>query len=114
MSNSKLSSNSFIQSEQYWKKHIALKRSSGLTRAEYCRKNNLKIHQLEYWERKKIAVSNSTKLLPLKLVSNEALAKDVSQANNANKLLCKLKLKHGNSIKVYDTNILSIILNVLK
>ena len=32
----------------YWKQHIDSWQESGLTEAEYCRRNNLKHHQLLY------------------------------------------------------------------
>lgn len=116
MPNNNTPSNSSISSEQYWNKHISLKRNSGLTRIEYCRKNNLKLSQFKYRERKLMPTeSNIAKLLPLKLVSDEGLPKKVSKVvDNAHKLLCKLKLKDGGILKVYDINTLPIILNLLK
>lgn len=114
MPTNNVSSKSSISSDQYWNKHIKLKHNSGLTRAEYCRKNNLNLYQLKYREHKLISASSNTKLLPIKLVSNEVLPEDTDHFTKDSKLLCKLKLRHGNILKIYDINTLSIILEVLK
>lgn len=116
MPKNNVSSNTTISSAQYWQNHITLKRNSGLSRIEYCRKNNLSLYQLKYRENKLIsAESNITKLLPIKLISNEAMPKEVSKVvNGDHQLLCKFKLKNGDILKVYDINTLSIILEVLK
>jgi len=37
---------------QYWKKQIQSWRESGLTQAEYCRRNQLRKFQLIYWKKK--------------------------------------------------------------
>lgn len=116
MPNNNVSLNSSISSTEYWQNHIGLKRNSGLSRIEYCRKNNLNLYQLKYQENKlRSSESSITKLLPLKLVSDEALPKEVGKVvNNTHKLLCKLKLENGSILKVYDISTLSIILDVLK
>ena len=108
-------SNSSTRQESYWSNHVKLKQSSGLSRVEYCRKNNLSLYQLKYQEHKLLKSSAAIKLLPIKLVSDEMLSKDISKVvNGAPQLLCKLKLKHGSTLKVYDINTLSIVLEVLK
>lgn len=100
--------------DSYWHKHVKLKQASGLTRVGYCRKNNLNLYQLKYHEHKLISAAVNAKLLPIKLLSNEVASKDTANFMKESKLLCKLKLKHGNVLKVYDIDTLSIILEKLK
>jgi hypothetical protein len=104
------SSTSSISDESYWADHVKLKRASGLSRAQYCRNNNLKCHQLEYWEHKLISKQTNTQLLPIKIIANEKVAIE-SKDSNSSKLLCKLKLKNGSSLKIYEETVLPIILN---
>jgi hypothetical protein len=40
------------QKRSYWKQQIEQWQQSGLTQAEYCRRNNLKHHQLVYWKKR--------------------------------------------------------------
>ena len=40
------------QKRSYWEQQIEQWQQSGLSQAEYCRRNNLKHHQLVYWKRR--------------------------------------------------------------
>jgi len=40
------------QKRSYWKQQIEQWQQTGLTQAEYCRRNNLKHHQLVYWKKR--------------------------------------------------------------
>jgi hypothetical protein len=40
------------QKRRYWKQHIGSWQETGLTQAEYCRRHNLKHHQLVYWKKR--------------------------------------------------------------
>jgi len=40
------------QKRSYWKQHIDSWQETGLTQSEYCRRNNLKHHQLVYWKKR--------------------------------------------------------------
>ena len=40
------------QTAERWQKHIESYQASSLTREAYCRKNDIKVHQLDYWRRK--------------------------------------------------------------
>ena len=44
------------QKRIYWKQHIDSWQETGLTQVEYCRRNNLKHHQMVYWKKQKNAV----------------------------------------------------------
>ena len=39
-------------SRYYWQRHVRAQQESGLSRAEYCRQQNLSYHALTYWQRK--------------------------------------------------------------
>ena len=36
----------------YWQRHIRTQQESGLSRAKYCRQQNLSYHALTYWQKK--------------------------------------------------------------
>jgi hypothetical protein len=40
------------QKRSYWKQQIEQWQQTGLSQAEYCRRNNLKHHQLVYWKKR--------------------------------------------------------------
>ncbi len=48
---------------QFWRDHLELWATSGLSQAEYCRRNNLKATQFTYWKLK-----FNTEKLPIKFV----------------------------------------------
>lgn len=37
------------ETESYWKNHIELLKSSGLSRVDYCRLNKMNYHRFGYW-----------------------------------------------------------------
>ena len=51
----------------YWKKHLEIWQETGLTQAEYCRRNNLKQHQLVYWKKRFSKTETDVSFVPLKL-----------------------------------------------
>ena len=51
----------------YWKQHIDSWQETGLTQAEYCRRNNLKHHQLVYWKKRFLKTETGVSFVPLKL-----------------------------------------------
>jgi hypothetical protein len=55
------------QKRIYWKQHIDSWQETGLTQAEYCRRNNLKHHQLVYWKRRFLKTETDVSFVPLKL-----------------------------------------------
>ena len=56
------------QKRTYWKQHINSWQETGLTQAEYCRRNNLKHHQLVYWKKRFLKTETEVSFVPLKLV----------------------------------------------
>ena len=55
------------QKRTYWKQHIDNWQETGLTQAEYCRRNNLKHHQLVYWKKRFLKTATDVSFVPLKL-----------------------------------------------
>jgi len=55
------------QKRTYWKQHIDSWQETGLTQAEYCRRHNLKHHQLVYWKKRFIKTETDVSFVPLKL-----------------------------------------------
>jgi hypothetical protein len=55
------------QKRSYWKQHIDTWQETGLTQAEYCRRNNLKHHQLVYWKKRFLKAETDVSFVPLKL-----------------------------------------------
>jgi hypothetical protein len=55
------------QKRSYWKQHIDSWQETGLTQAEYCRRHNLKHHQLVYWKKRFSHTETSVSFVPLKL-----------------------------------------------
>jgi hypothetical protein len=55
------------QKRSYWKQHIDSWQETGLTQAEYCRRHNLKHHQLVYWKKRFSHTETGVSFVPLKL-----------------------------------------------
>ena len=55
------------QKRTYWKQHIDSWQEMGLTLAEYCRRHNLKHHQLVYWKKRFLKTEAEVSFVPLKL-----------------------------------------------
>ena len=55
------------QKRTYWKQHIDSWQEAGLSQAEYCRRHNLKHHQLLYWKRRFLKTETGVSFVPVKL-----------------------------------------------
>ena len=55
------------QKRSYWKQHIDSWQETGLTQAEYCRRHNLKHHQLVYWKKRFSHTETGVSFVSLKL-----------------------------------------------
>ncbi len=55
------------QKRIYWKQHIDSWQQTGLSQAEYCRRHNLKHHQLVYWKKRFIKTETQVSFAALKL-----------------------------------------------
>jgi hypothetical protein len=67
------------QKHSYWKKHIESWQETGLTQAEYCRRYNLKHHQLVYWKKRFTQTEEAISFVPLRL---NALPSKPNQSEN--------------------------------
>lgn len=58
---------------QYWQEHIESWQRSGLSQAEYCRLNSLRLKNFWYWKKRNAGGSpEPLRFFPLTLVSNKA------------------------------------------
>jgi len=55
------------ENRQIWERHIRSWKESGLAQSEYCRRHNLKEHQLTYWKRKFQVAAAPISLVELQL-----------------------------------------------
>jgi len=55
------------QKRSYWKQHIECWQETGLTQTEYCRRHNLKHHQLVYWKKRFLTTESNVSFVPVKL-----------------------------------------------
>ncbi len=55
------------QKRSFWKQHIDSWQQTGLTQIEYCRRHNLKHHQLVYWRKRFLKTETDVSFVPLQL-----------------------------------------------
>jgi hypothetical protein len=55
------------QKRSYWKQQIEQWQQTGLTQAEYCRRNNLKHHQLVYWKKRYLKTQSDVSFAAIQL-----------------------------------------------
>jgi len=55
------------QKRTYWKQHIEGWKQTGLTQSEYCRRHNLKHHQLVYWKKRLLKTETDVSFVQLDL-----------------------------------------------
>ena len=55
------------QKRTYWKQQINSWQETGLSQAEYCRRNNLKHHQLVYWKKRFLSRATDVSFVGLRL-----------------------------------------------
>jgi len=85
------------QKHTYWKQHIESWQETGLTQSEYCRRHNLKHHQLIYWKKRFLKTEADVSFVPLKL---EDLLDIPGQPAGASLCLVinnhfKIEIRHG-------------------
>ena len=55
------------QKRGFWRQHIEVWRSSGLTQIAYCRQHELRPHQFTYWKKRFIQTDTGITFVPLKI-----------------------------------------------
>ena len=95
----------------YWKHHIDSWQETGLTQTEYCRRHNLKHHQLVYWKKRFLKTETDVSFVPLKL--EDLLDKPNLAETNALNLVVdnnfKIEIRPG-----FDTQLLRQLIFVLR
>lgn len=90
------------QKRTYWKQHIESWQETGLTQSEYCRRHNLKHHQLVYWKKRFLKAEAGVSFVPIKL---DDLLDIPAQPDAA--VLClvinnhfKIEIRHGFDVQL--------------
>ena len=85
------------QKRIYWKHHIDSWQETGLTQSEYCRRHNLKHHQLIYWKKRFLKTETDVSFAALKL--EDLLDKPNPADHNALNLVVdnhfKIEIRYG-------------------
>ncbi len=58
------------QKRSYWQQHIESWQESGLSQTEYCRRHDLKPHQLTYWKKRFCEADRGVSFVPVQLVNS--------------------------------------------
>src|ERR1700733_13607236 len=95
-----------VENEEFWQHHHKLLKSNGMKRSSYCRENNLNYDRFGYWINRWNKLKNDK--APIKLVG---VTLKSTESSSQTKLLCALDLKNGHSLKIYDSEVLAIILD---
>jgi hypothetical protein len=76
-----------------WEKRIRDWYKSGLSQAEYCRRNGIRIKSFAYWKKKETAHKKEVRLIPVSIPQN---------IHVTNETCVKVILKNGYVIEVRD------------
>jgi len=96
-----------IENESFWMRHAELHKESGLTRKDYCRLHNINYVKFGYWLCKLKLRQQPSSLVSVKLKSSE-------EAFPQQSTLCTLNFSNGCSLKIHDTQALSVILERMR
>ncbi len=95
-----------MPNEEYWQQQIDAYYASGLTKREYCQKNQIKASQMKYWQgRLKAMRSREASFIPAKVKSESIPLND--------RPICTLVLA-GGLIQIHDEKALLLILDKWK
>jgi len=86
-----------------WREHIKTQRSSGLSKAEYCRQSGLKCHQFLYWEKRQIRDAVRTGLIPITVSSHSQLPQTY----------CTIEYAHGIRLNIQSKEVLGMLPQLL-
>lgn len=87
----------------YWKYHIDSQTTSTLSRKAYCKINKLVYHRFCYWCRKLEVPSKSSKLIPVKIKTD----------NELSAVLCSIKLSNGAILNIHSLKAMAAVLGGL-
>jgi len=93
---------SIVETEEFWQHHKKMQESTKLSRAAYCRQNDLNYFRFSHWIKMSRQNFSSNKLVSVKL----------KQATDhaMQKILCTLEFANGTCFKIHDTHALLFIL----
>lgn len=55
------------QKRAFWKRHVEIWRSNGMTQTAYCDQHELKPHQFTYWKKRFVQTDTGITFVPLKI-----------------------------------------------
>ena len=92
--------------EEFWREHIQLLRSSGLSGVAYCKQHGLKCHQLYYWV-SRLNEQNETQVpfIAVKLNPHPVIPQSLIT-------LCSLEF-NGYQLKIHDPVVLPQLISLL-
>lgn len=90
------------ESEEFWKQQLEKLKTSGLSRAQYCRENGVNYDRFGYWITRLRTMSSA--FIPVKMQASD------SASHYA--VLCTLELR-GHALKIHDISALSFVLERL-
>ncbi len=95
---------------QYWQEQIKHQQESGLSKAAYCRQQDISCRKFGYWSRKLTPNHQSgSQFIPVKLNLNTMSHFSQQPART----LCSLELNNGHQLKVYDQEVLPLLISLL-
>ena len=99
------------QKRIYWKQQIEQWQQTGLSQAEYCRRNNLKHHQLVYWKRRYLKTQTEVSFAAVQLEDLLDIPVSADQASLAVVIdhHFKVEIKEG-----FDPKLLRQVITVLR
>lgn len=104
-----------IMNEVFWKKHYKIYKTSGLSKAAYCRQNNLIGPRFFYWSRK-FEINPIAKTKPPQS-SNFARIEIKEEKTQVTPIgihpLCTLELGNAKRLMIHDMSVIKMLLNSL-
>lgn len=90
------------ESEEFWKQQLEKLKTSGLSRAQYCRENGVNYDRFGYWITRLRPTSPA--FIPVKVKASDSASHHT--------VLCTLELR-GYALKIHDVSALSFVLERL-
>jgi hypothetical protein len=94
------------ETQKIFEKHAELYTASKLSKAGYCKANNLHYHQFNYWLKKK--PKQAAVLVPVKI--QPSIETNSPYTDKSPKVLCTLDFGRSGCLKIYDVQVIVSIL----
>ena len=103
---SKLVAATSQEDKTYWERHIKAQRTSGISRAAYCRNNDVNYDRFTYWLKNNTqAPQANASIIPIRLKPETS---EVS--SDGSTIFFTLRFKNGVTASVHDKEVLSLLL----